>query len=226
MTSRRSLPGCMQNSYNFYIDTHSLKIIVFHRPRSDPRNSGVRDNPVVAVDVARIMRRAGLMPLEPTRAEATRIEETPGIEWSMFTKLFGGYLRSEWPQCSNVWGYSDFLCADIIAQPFVPRAAGKPGLLFRLPTVIEAPRTEKRSIYVLSNMVQNPALCYRGNYTTVPLPEVEIDWTDLPHSVRILKLCYSSDKGFLTSYSLRTVGPSALVHYGHPPPVHSVHGSN
>ncbi len=164
----------MQNSYNFYIDAHSLKITVFPRSRSDPRNSGVGDSPVVAVDVARIMRRVGLMLLEPTRAEATRIEETPGIEWSMFT----------------------------------------------------TPRTEMCSIYVLSNMVQNTALCYRGNYTTVPLPEVEIDWTDLPHSVRILKLCYSSDKGFLTSYSLRTVGPSALVHYGHPPPVHSVHGSN
>ncbi len=196
LTSRRSLPGCMRNSYNFYIDIHSLEIIVFRRSRSDPRNSGVRDSPVVAVDVARIMRSAGLMPLELTRAEATCIEETPGIERSMFTKLFGGHLRSEWPQCSNAWGYSDFLCADAIAQPIVPHAAGKPGLLFRLPTVIEASRTEKCSIHVLSNMVQNTALCYRGSYTTVPLPEVEIDWADLPYNVRILKLCYLSDKGF------------------------------
>ena len=135
------------------------------------------------------------MPLELTRAEATRVEETPGIGWATFQKFFGGYLRSEWPQCSRISGYSDFLCADVIAQPFTPHAAGEPGLLLRLPTVIETPEAEKPTIHVLSNTLHGDALYYRGKYTRVPIPEIHFRWSDLPSTVRILKHCYSSDEG-------------------------------
>jgi hypothetical protein len=144
------------------------------------------------VDVA--VKRAGLMPLELTRAEATRVEETPGIGWATFSKLFGGHRRSEWFRCSKFRGYSDFLCADVIAQPFAPHAAGKPGILLRLPTVIETPETEKDTIHVLSNTLQGDALYYLGKYTRVPV-QIHFHWSDLPRNVRILKLCYSSDEG-------------------------------
>ena len=147
------------------------------------------------MDTAGILKRAGLMPLELTRAEATRVEETPGIGWAMFSKLFGGNLRSEWPQCSRFSWYSYFLCGDVIVQPFLPHAAGEPGLLIRPPTVIETPEAEKYTIHVLSNTLQGDALYYLGKYTRVPVPELHFRWSDLPYKVRILKLCYSSDKG-------------------------------
>lgn len=136
------------------------------------------------VDVAGILNRAGLMPLELTRAEATCVEETPGIGWATFSRLFGGYQRSEWPQCSRFSGYSDFLCTDVIAQPFVPHAAGKPGLLLRPPTVIETPESEKYTIHVLSNTRQGDGLHYRGKYTRVPVPEThfQVHWSDLPRN--------------------------------------------
>jgi hypothetical protein len=150
---------------------------------------------ITAVDVVGVLKRAGLTPFQFTRAEATRAEETPGIGWSAFNKLFGGQWKSEWPQCSRLPGYSDFLCADVIAQPFVPHAAGKPGLLLRLPAVVETPETEKSTFYVLSNTPQGEALYYRGKYARVPIPEIDFNWFDLPNNVRILKLCYSSDEG-------------------------------
>jgi hypothetical protein len=149
---------------------------------SDPRSPSMfmpRDIPVV--EVAGVLKRTGLVPLELTRAEATRVEETPGIRWATFSKIFGGYLRSEWPQCSKFPGYSDFLCADVIVQPFAPHAAGKPGLLLRPPTVIETPDTEKHAIHVLSNTPQGDALYYRGKYTRVPVPELYFHWFDLPY---------------------------------------------
>jgi hypothetical protein len=179
------------------------------------------------VDVAGILKRADLIPRELTRAEATRVAETPGIGWATFSKLFGGCRRSEWPQCSRVPGYSDFLCADVIAQPFAPHAAGKPGLLLRPPTVIETPETEKYTIHVLSNTPQGVALDYRGKYTRVPVPQAEIHfrWNALPHDVRILKLYYSSER-VVTQYSVRLGGSNVLVLYRNPPYVPSVHESN
>jgi hypothetical protein len=165
---------------------------------SDPRSPSMfmpRDIPVV--DVAGGLKRTGLVPLELTRAEATRVEETPGIGWATFSKIFGGYLRSEWPQCSKFPGYSDFLCADVIVQPFAPHAAGKPGLLLRPPTVIETPETEKYPIHVLSNTPQGDALYYRGKYTRVPVPELYFHWFDLPYNVRIETLLLIR-QGFVT----------------------------
>ena len=154
----------------------------------DPRNPSMfMPGDIPVMDVAGILRRAGLTPLELTRAEATRVEETPGISWSTFCKSFGGHRRSEWPQCSKFPGYSDFLCADVIVQPFAPHAAGKSGLLLSLPTVIETPETEKYTIHVLSNTPQGDALYYRGKYTRVPIPEIQFHWSDLPYNVRILK---------------------------------------
>jgi hypothetical protein len=153
-----------------------------------------RDIP--AVDIVGVLRSAGLTPFQLTMAEAACVEETPGIGWTAFNRLFGGQWKSEWPQCSKLPGYSDFLCADIIAQPFVPHTAGKPGLLLRLPTVIETPETEKHTIHVLSNTLQleDGVLYYRGKYTRVPVPGIRFRWSDQSYTVRILKLCYSSDK--------------------------------
>lgn len=188
-----------------------------------------RDIP--AVDVAGILKRAGLTALELTRAEATRVEETPGIGWVAFSNLFDGHRKSEGPQCSSSRfpGYNKFFCADDIVQPFVPHAAGKPGLYFRLPTVIKTPENQKhmkQTIHVLSNTFQGDKFYYRGKYTRVPIPENQFHWSDLPHNVRILNLCYSSDKDFITFYSFGIGGSNVLVIHGLPPSVPSVHVSN
>jgi hypothetical protein len=148
---------------------------------------------IQAVDIVGVLKPAGLTPFQLTMAEAASVEETPGIGWTAFNKLFGGQWKSEWPQCSRLPGYSDFLCADVITQPFVPTTAGKPGLLLRLPTVIETP--EKHTIHVLSNTLQDGVLYYQGKYTRVPIPGIRFRWSDSSYNVRILKLCYSSDKG-------------------------------
>ena len=146
------------------------------------------------IPLARILKRAGLTSLELTWAEATRVEETPGIGWATFSNLFGGNQRSEWRQRSKFPEYSDFLCADVVAQPFAPHAAGKPGLFFRFPTVIETPETSKHIFHVLSNTFGGDALYYWGKYTRASVPGIHFPWTDLPYEVRILKLFYTSDK--------------------------------
>jgi len=201
LMSRQSLLERMQTSYDSYIDAPSLESFFFVIFTSDPRSrSAFMPGDITAsgiyVRVAGILNRTRLMPLELTRAEATCVEDTPGIGWLMFQKLFGGHWRSEWPQCSEFPGYSDFLCADITVQPFVPIAAGKPGLVLRLPTVTGIPETENSTIHVLSDTLQGDALYYRGKYTRVPVPQIHFHWSDLPYYVRILKLCrYSSDMG-------------------------------
>jgi hypothetical protein len=196
LISRKSLLGCMRNSYGSHVGTPSLDYFL-RSSTSDPRNPSMfmpRDIP--GVDIAGILKRAALMPLELTRAEASRAVETPGIGWATFNDLLGGNRKSEWPQCSRFPGYSDLLCVDVVVQPFTPQAAGKPGLLLRPPTVIETPETEGRLIHILSNTLQSNALYYRGKYTRVPIPasEIQFSWSDLPYEVRIPN-CYSSDKG-------------------------------
>jgi hypothetical protein len=139
----------------------------------------------VDVDVEGIFERAGLTPLVLTRAEASRANKTPGIERTMFIKVFGGKM-TEWPRCLKVPGYEDFLCTSIIAQPFMPLSPGKPGLLLRLPAVIETPQSDRdKSIsHVLSATQPNGALYYRGKYRKIPLPQIQFIWTNLPIRVR------------------------------------------
>ena len=151
-----------------------------------------RDIP--AVDIVGVLNSAGLAAFQLTMAEAACVKETPGIGWTAFNKLFGGQWKSEWPRCSRFPGYSDFLCADVNTQPFVPHTSGKPGLLLRLPTGIETPETEKQTIHVLSNKRQDGALYYQGKYTRVTVPGIRFHWSNQSYNVRILKLCYSSDK--------------------------------
>jgi hypothetical protein len=192
--SCKSLLG-IQNLNDSHIDTLSLDYF-FRISTSESRSpSMLMSRDIPAENFAGLLKRTGLMPLQLTRAEATRVEETPGIGRAAFSKLFGGNFKKEWPACSRIPGYSDFLCADAIVQPFAPHAAGKPGLLLRLPTVIETPETEKHTIHVLSNTLQGDALYYRGKYTRVPAPEIHFHWKDQTSEVRILKLCYTSDKG-------------------------------
>jgi len=136
------------------------------------------------VDVEGIFERAGLTPLVLTRAEASRAEKTPGIEWTTFTKVFGGTPKSEWPQCSKVPGYEDFVCTSIIPQPFMPLVPGKPGLLLRLPAVYENDR-DKSTFHVLSTTQPgSDILHYCGKYTKIPLPQIQFTWTNLPFEVR------------------------------------------
>jgi hypothetical protein len=171
---------------------------------SPPRSwvTGNKDRKVVHVAII------SDLPQRQLRAEATRKEETPGIGWIAFSNLFGGCRESEldWPQCSKLPGYSNFFCADVIVQPFAPDAAGKAGLVFCLPTDPTATGPPKTVIHVFSNTPHGD-LCYRGDYTRVPVPEIRFDWSVLPNAVRILKLCYSSDKSFQHKH---TIG-SAMV---------------
>jgi hypothetical protein len=139
------------------------------------------------VDVEGILERAGLTPLVLTRAEASRAEEMPGIERTAFINAFGGTTKnSEWQQCSKAPGYEDFFCASITAQPFMPLVPGKPGLLLRLPVVIEMPQSDrdKCTFHVLSATELNGALHYLGKYTRIPLPQIQFTWANLPIRVR------------------------------------------
>jgi len=139
------------------------------------------------VDVEGIFERAGLNPLVLTRAEASRADETPGIRWSKFYKEFGTPLNFELPQGSKVPGYEDFVCTGIASQPFMPLDPGKPGLLFRLPVVIETSENdrEKSIFHVLSTTQPSGPLYYRGKYTKTIL-KIPFTWTNhgLPKSVR------------------------------------------
>ena len=127
------------------------------------------------MDMEEIFERAGLTPLVLTKAEASRAKETPGIKWPNFVEVFGGTKHSEWPQCLKVPGYEDFLCTGILAQPFMPLAPGKPGLLLRPPAVIETPQSvhDKSTFHLLSATQPNGAMHYRGKYRKIPLPQIQ-----------------------------------------------------
>ncbi len=143
------------------------------------------------LDVAGILRDAGLMPLELTRAETTCADETPGIGWALFCKTFGGGMRTEWPLCSNITCFVDFLCADITVQPYMPLDIGKAGLVLRLPSVAEVPQTNKSTYHVFSTMPQGGTLRYRGKYTKISLPHLQFKWEDLPRPVCTQKSYYT-----------------------------------
>ena len=108
------------------------------------------------------------------------------MQRTTFIKVFGGTMYSEWPQCSKVPGYEDFLCTRFTAQPFMPLGPGEPGLLFRLPAVIEMPQSnrDRSTFHVLSTMQPGGTLHYRGKYTRIPLPKIQFAWTNLPTRVR------------------------------------------
>jgi hypothetical protein len=151
-----------------------------------------RDKLKFGVEVEGIFERTGLRatPLALTSSEASRAKQTPGIKRTTLMKLFGGALDSEWPQFSKVPGY-DFFCTTVTAQPFMPLAPGKPGILLRLPAVIEAPQSaehDKSTFHVLSNKQTGDRLHYRGKYTKISLPQVEFTWTKVSPKVRELML--------------------------------------
>ena len=136
-------------------------------------------------NVAKIFTRAGVTPFELTRDEKIRANETPGISWRTFFGKFGGNLRSEWPKCGKIPGYTKFLCADITAQPYVPTAPGKPGLVLRLPTTIFAPRDDDHTFHVFSS--RDGLIHYQGEYVRSGL-QVELDWDDFSASVSVESL--------------------------------------
>jgi hypothetical protein len=190
---------------------------------SNTRTSVPRDGFRVGVDVdvEGIIKRAGLVPAVLTTAEAARAKETPGIEQSTFIKVFGGTEISEWAwlQCSKLPGYEVFLCPSIAAQPFMPLVPGKPGLLLRLPDVIEKPQSE-RAFHVLSATQPNGALHYRGRYKKVPLPQIQFTWANLRVNVMLNPRLHLMD-AFLTLFSLGKGGSGGSCN--HPPWVSCVH---
>ena len=151
----------------------------------DPGTSVPRDRLKFGLDVESIFERAGLTPLVLTRAEAARAEDTSSIGWTTFVKVFGGAL-SQGPHFFDVPGYEDFLflCTSITAQPFMPIVPGEPGLLLRLPAVIETPQSNHdKTFHVLSSTQMAGGLHYRGMYTKIPLPQVQLTWTKFPDRV-------------------------------------------
>jgi len=140
------------------------------RPSQDARGS------INGTSLAEVFTRADVTPFELTRDEAARANETPGISWEAFSKTFGGHRRGEWPQCDKIPGYKRFLCADITAQPYVPTAPGKPGLVLRIPTTIFTPQDDGHTFHVFSS--RGRSIYYQGEYARSHL-QVELDWNDL-----------------------------------------------
>ncbi|KAH9980783.1 hypothetical protein BJV74DRAFT_84163 [Russula compacta] len=143
-----------------------------------PRNSGASNAALMAENLALL----GLIPFELTRAEATRAKETPGISSVEFYRKFGGGRGMEWLKCHMIPSYADVLCADSsTSQPYVPIDIGKPGLVLRPPA---APQSKRRTFHVFSCSLHDKLLYYRGEYTTVPLPDVQLTWFDIPGTCR------------------------------------------
>jgi hypothetical protein len=143
--------------------------------------------PIDATALADIFARVGLEPLSLTRNEAARVRETPGISWTKFYKKIGARCRSEWATCEMIPGYKRFLCADLVAQPYVPVVPGNPGIVIRPPATVWTPQDPDRMFQVFSRTHDN-LLQYCGEYITVPDVQIELDWFDLPHDVRMINV--------------------------------------
>ncbi len=142
-----------------------------HRTRT--RTLLLRDR--FGVDVEGIIERAGLRPLILPRAEATCADETPGIGWGLFSRVFGGdHHRPEWPQCDKIQGYENFMCAYVTAQPFMPLNPGEPGLIFN---VCETQGT----FHIL--VQRDGTFQYQGRYKRILIPDTEFRWANLPTKV-------------------------------------------
>ena len=164
---------------------------VFCRSTSGSPSPGTivtRDANAPVLHVAEVISDAGLTSFELTMAETIFAHETPGIGWTTFRRTFGGRWRSEWPKCSIESGYEDFLCADIVTQPFMPLDSGKPGLVLRLPAVTESSQNDTSTFHVLTTMPQDGTLYYRGKYVKIPLPHLEFKWENLPRDVCTQKI--------------------------------------
>jgi len=132
-----------------------------------------------------ILTRAGVTPFGLTRAEATRSEETPGVAWIDICRVFGGSLRAEWVECRKIPGYKTFLCADVRAQPYMPTRTGKPGLILCPPTITPS-EDDNITFHVLLCSPQDNQLYYQGEYTKVPLHQIQVSFCDLPAACRQL----------------------------------------
>jgi hypothetical protein len=131
----------------------------------------------------------GLTPLALTRDEAARARRTPRISWSSFIKI-GACKKSEWVICEMIpgSGYKKFLCAGLTAQPYAPMAPGKPGIVIRLPdTVWTARDRDDDRIFQVFSRKDDDLLLYCGEYATVPDVQIDLDWFDVPHKVRMSK---------------------------------------
>ena len=140
-----------------------------------------------SVPLAEIFTRADVTPFDLTRDELIRANETPGISWRTFSGKFGGGSRNEWPKCGRIPGYTKFLCADTTAQPYVPMAPGKPGLVLHLPTTMFTPQDDGHMFQVFSS--RDGLIHYQGEYARSGL-QVEINWDDLSASVSVERLLH------------------------------------
>ena len=152
-------------------------------PSASASRRGARGS-INSTSLAEVFTRADVTPFELTRDEAVRANETQGISWRTFSSKFGGHCMSEWPQCDRIPGYKRFLCANITAQPYVPTAPGKPGLVLRIPTTVLTPQDDGHTFHVFSS--RDGLLHYQGEYARSHL-QVEVDWNDLPTSVSVSK---------------------------------------
>ena len=143
--------------------------------------------PGTSIDIPTVLlvRRANLTLSELARAETDYASATPDMLWSTFTKLFGGCARAEWQDCHKIPNYRNFFCATKLAQPFAPTSPGQPGLVPRVPSIVSTPPYDgSGTLRVISCALRGTRLRYLGEYTRRPLPNVCIQWNDLPADVR------------------------------------------
>ncbi|KAH9953379.1 hypothetical protein BC827DRAFT_1248907 [Russula dissimulans] len=179
------------------------------------------------ISAVEVLTRASLGPFRLTRAEVIRSEETPGITWDDFSRVFGVGRRVEWAECRRFPGYKTFLCADHRAQPYLPTGTGKPGLILRPPTGSCMHENDNVAIQVLSCSPQDDLLYYQGQYTRDRLHQIRVSFCDLPAAVRCRKPV-NVQKVFLsmTSCSAGKLGYCACPMDGNAPMLLSVHVSS
>jgi hypothetical protein len=159
-------------------------------PASSASASRLAKKPIDAAALADAFARAGLEPLALTRDEVARARDTPGVSFTTFSQKIRTPWRSEWGVSEMIPGYKKYLCADFVAQPYVPMTPGKPGIVIRPPTTVWTVQDDDRmaTVFQLFSRTQShETLEYRGEYTSVPDIRIEFDWFDLPYQVRMLK---------------------------------------
>ncbi|KAI9453547.1 hypothetical protein BJY52DRAFT_1288567 [Lactarius psammicola] len=165
---------------------------------STDENEATNDAPNVPVAIQAILDGAGLAPYSLSWGENERADMTPGISRTTFSKIFGGFARSEWLECDSRPHYQHFLCADLIAQPFAPTHVGNRGLIIFFPAWADAPQDDDEEGRIFHAFVSarpmSALMKYVGDYTKVPLLQNNIQWSLLPPNCRRrwLKRLYSS----------------------------------
>ncbi|KAH9070759.1 hypothetical protein EDB83DRAFT_362284 [Lactarius deliciosus] len=132
-----------------------------------------------------ILDSAGIIPYSLSWGESERANMTPSIRRATISKAFGGDARREWFKGTLRPNYKYFFCADTRAQPFAPTHIGDRGLMLFNPALVDTASDEEDHIFhafvpTSHGAQKDTKMKYVGDYTKVPLPQTNMEWSLLP----------------------------------------------